>query len=217
MIITAGGMMFATRPDSVADPAVIREMFDENVYQLHPHDLGHTGLLVDLGANIGAVTAWAANLNRTEDRHIRVLAVEPQRENRALLERNLSGNGLTEWVTVVPEAIGESAGTALISDEHGGSRLGDTGDTVTVVSLDTLLADIPEVDVLKIDTEGAEYPIVRGAQTATLAKARYIVMEYHQTKDRTFGMMVAKLAHTHNLHTFGSPRESGGMLYGRRY
>jgi FkbM family methyltransferase len=53
--------------------------------------------------------------------------------------------------------------------------------TVTARTLDTLLAEVPQVEVMKIDVEGAEPHVLLGAQKL-LGRSRYLtlIMEFHE-------------------------------------
>jgi FkbM family methyltransferase len=185
-------------------------MWVDDVYQLHGEEFEDTGVLIDVGANIGSVSVWAAS------KGARVFAVEPQPDNLNLLRQNIADNLVD--VTVCPWAVGAERGEAFISDRHGNSRLGSEGSRVPVVRLVDVFADnqIPACDVLKIDIEGSEYPLIEGADIKTLQKIRFLTMEFDAAPDQAFGAMIAKLAKVFNLHVIGSP-ERGGYCYGRRY
>jgi len=149
--------IFHGRADSLSDPAVVKEMWVENVYQIYPGDF-YTGVMIDIGANIGAVSVWAAALNtgkKEELPPIHVIAVEPEPHNRKLLIKNLEENRVADYVTVDPRAVSDTYGTAYINDGHGNSQLGAEGDKVDVIPLEALFTeDMPLCDVLKVDVEG---------------------------------------------------------------
>ena len=63
--------IFDGRDDSKTDAVVVREIWCENVYEVFDGDLSDTGIVVDLGANIGAFTLYAAALGAKK-----VIAVE---------------------------------------------------------------------------------------------------------------------------------------------
>jgi FkbM family methyltransferase len=216
VIIQSGklGVYFEVRDGSDDDEAVVREMWTEDVYQMP--ELNKDSVLVDIGANIGAVTVWAASQDA------KVVAVEPQPDNRALLERNIERNLLTDLVTIVPAAVGADSGVGFITAEQGGSRLRpvrfpDTAE-VPVMGLDELFeTHAPDgCDVLKMDVEGSEYQIIAGADLETLSRIGYLTIEFHGAPDDVFGLMVAKIAKLFNTHILGAP-ERGGYIYARRY
>ena len=66
--------------------------------------------VLDVGANIGL---YSLALSRAVGPSGRVIAVEPDPDNLALLRRNLQANGCTN-VTVVEEALGDEAKEVLL-------------------------------------------------------------------------------------------------------
>jgi FkbM family methyltransferase len=203
---------FTTRDGSPSDEAVIRETWVENVYQIHESDFSHTGILVDIGANIGAVSVYAASLGAT------VIAYEPEPDNLALLQQNLADNAVADRVHVHPAAVTDWHGTAQIDPRHGNSRIIENGNvTVTSITLNEVFAELDDgCDVLKMDIEGSEYETIAEADIATLGKIRYLTMEFDAAPDEKFGAMITKIARVFNTHIIGSP-ERGGYIYGRRY
>lgn len=135
--------------------------------------------IADLGANIGlfSLSALAHYGDRT-----RVIAVEPDAENLELLRRNIADNAYEDAVTVVPAAAGTRAGSlrfvtgrrelsrAARPSEHG-------ADTVTVEMVDALEL-VRACDLLKIDIEGGEWPLLRDPRFAELG-ARAVALEWH--------------------------------------
>lgn len=215
---------FTTRDGSPSDEAVVRETWVENVYQIHESDLADTGILVDIGANIGAVSVYAASLGAT------VVAYEPGSDNLTCLSKNLADNGVADRVQVHRAAVGLERGAAMIVTDqgqgplHGNSwidklEVGYPGwEEVPMVTLDDVFADnnIEQCDVLKMDIEGSEFDVIRAASIETLWRIKYLTLEFDGVGEGWFGGMVEKLAHVFNLHIIGSP-ERGGYIYGRRY
>ncbi|WP_280365925.1 FkbM family methyltransferase [Nocardia wallacei] len=205
---------FTTRDGSPSDESVIRETWVENVYQIHAGDLTETRVFIDIGANIGAVSVYAASLGA------RVIAVEPEPENLHYLFRNLTGNDVDDAVRVHQLAVSAARGRASITASHGNSRLDPAGlgfdvETITLADVFTLNG-LDSCDVVKIDIEGSERDVIAGATLDTLRRIRYLTMEFDRADDAEFGPMITKLAKVFNLHVIGSP-ERGGYIYGRRY
>ena len=212
---------FYGRDDSPTDHLVIKETWVENVYQIVRKDLDDTGILVDIGANIGAVSIWAAALNDDLEKPVvKVFAVEPEPDNLNVLRANISRNGARDFITVCPYAITDHGKDVFITNHHGDSRLtwSDTGTKVPSMRLIDFFDNngITYVDVLKMDIEGSEYEIIEDADEDTLKKIRYLTMEFDAADDEKFGRLITKLAKHFQIHTLGSP-ERGGYLYCRRY
>lgn len=160
------------------------EIFGVRAYSFFPGFLPRKDdIVVDLGANQGIYTCYAAQRAPSGW----VYAVEPDDENLHRLRAHLELNQISN-VTVVPKCVGDRTGKAyfkkgptsgtgevLEEDEPG------TGATeVDQITLDDLMTEfqIPTVDLLKIDVEGAEKRVLLGA-VGHLASVRRIALEYH--------------------------------------
>ena len=136
---------------------------------------GH--VFVDVGANIGYFTVLGGRLVGPSGH---VVAVEAHPRLAALVQRNAVMNGIYPWVTT-HEAAAWSTSTSLPFHvrvhSSSGSSAGSIGSErlahfhdreevlqVPTVVLDDVLADLPRVDVVKIDVEGAELQTVRGLE-----------------------------------------------------
>ena len=127
---------------------------------------------IDVGANVGMFTVPLALAVGPSGR---VLTIEPSPENVARLESNLELNSL-ENVVVEAIAVGDKAGQLVLqlaSDpgfhstaEISESRSVDEELTVRAETLDQiwLRAHAPAVSFIKIDTEGSEDAVLRGAE-----------------------------------------------------
>jgi FkbM family methyltransferase len=219
------GYKLHVHPGDPLDALVVNEIWVENVYQIHRGLFKDTGVLLDLGANIGTLAVWATTLNDGKHPHVSVVAVEPHPENLDLLRRNITSNPCNNTAyTIIEMAVSDREKTAWLDPgEHARTMLIDRPAEGRVkahtISLDQLF-DYPELahgcDVAKIDVEGSEYPIIEGASLETLRKIGYIAIEFHSTDDKTFGKFVTKLCKVFNFHCIGTP-ERGGYIYGYRY
>ncbi len=136
--------------------------------------LGPGKVAVDVGANIGT---HAVPMARAVGPTGRVLAFEPQRTVHEVLCANAELNGLRH-LEAVHAAVGEAPGHVVVPDVNygvagnfGGVALGawSQGATVPVQPLDAHA--LPRCDVLKIDVEGMEAAVLRGA-LATLTRCQ---------------------------------------------
>lgn len=136
--------------------------------------------VVDVGANIGE---WTLQMADAVGPSGRVIAIEPIPHLAEALQKSALANNMRH-VSIAAVALSEDEGQAEFSVERantGGSRLGryarDKGefDTITVrlETLDGLIArsGVGRVDFIKVDVEGFELEVLRGAR-ATLAKHR---------------------------------------------
>jgi FkbM family methyltransferase len=145
--------------------------------------------LVDVGANVGLVTLAA--LADVPD--ARIFAFEPGRHQRDLLAETIRRNGLGDRISLSPFALGERPGTASFavhSSRHAaGDGFRDTGRggraRLTTVEVDTLdrwweRSGRPSLDVLKLDTEGSELLVLRGAEAVLAACRPVLVLEIQE-------------------------------------
>ncbi len=126
--------------------------------------------VVDVGGNIGLYTCAAAKLLPSEGR---VIVFEPVLENLDLLRRNVEANAHVAQVDVHPVAVGDRPGQVLLhlnpvnvgthSVSAANAHARGSSVRVPTVTLDDACADVRPVDVLKIDVEGYDGHVLRGA------------------------------------------------------
>jgi len=150
------------------------------------------GVAVDVGANFGC---WTLELARHATR---VIAFEPQRKVHDLLQQSVAANRL-ENVTLLLSACGErierlpmDQPELEISSNFGGlSLLEPFGEQpmasirlVEVTPLDDCMRDDESVSFLKIDVEGFEMSVLRGARkTIARSKPLMFVEAFHKLTD----------------------------------
>ncbi len=147
--------------------------------------------VVDIGANIGCYTLWAARHSRRG----KIYAFEPVPETFGYLQRNIEANklGYSEVdIKLYSYAIADTDDTLsmLITAESTGWNRLISGDDlkretrrviqVPVKPLDALIPD-ESVDCLKVDVEGAELLVFQGA-SRTLQNSERVIMEYHSAE-----------------------------------
>jgi FkbM family methyltransferase len=216
---------FNGREDSDSDAPVIREIWCENVYEVYDGDLSDTGIVVDIGANIGSFTLFAASLGAKK-----VIAVEPESHNLELLRQNID-----EHQAITPDcefivdtnAVGGFMSDGYISNDHGDSRVtyqhaadaavarNRKDASVKIITLEQLFKrhELEYIDVLKIDIEGREGEVLINAPERILNLCRYITLEYDQYAN-DLGAIVEKLNQTHQVKVVG---KAGGMIFAKRY
>lgn len=208
-------LKFDLRDDYETDSIVIREIFDENVYEVDAGRFMVEGVTVDIGANIGAFSLLAASYGS------KVYSIEPEPHNLAAMKNNITLNCFDHLITSVPFGISNFKGTAVICDNGGGSNIKDDGIFGALIQTMTLnnlfdLYHIDKVNVLKIDVEGSEADIILAASKENLNKCAYITMELDIRTGNQMGEIVQKLSETHHVRTMGS-WERGGMIWAWLY
>jgi FkbM family methyltransferase len=147
---------------------------------------GRTVPFIDVGADVGTYAISIANrLHHLGEIH--VLAFEPSSSSYELLLKNVADNNLTGIVEARQVALGDgSTATATLRfdpREPGGSELnaplrhGELGEEVTMSTIDAHVntSTLADVVALKLDVEGSEASVLRGA-TATLAAAQEVLL-----------------------------------------
>jgi FkbM family methyltransferase len=157
------------------------------------------GFFVDIGANFGLHALLACQLAGPRGK---VLAVEPVPANLALLRRNLSLNGFANRCTVAAMALTDgSADSVEMTIEPGLSLVASLAENfkgekvhVPTGTLDNLLAGEDRVpDLIKIDVEGAEHEVLKGA-VKTLQKGPPLIIEVHRFALGSFNSSSEQLA-----------------------
>ena len=155
---TAIGTLWFDRADEQLTPWIRSQgIWEADVMKVLARLLGPGSLFVDVGANVGYHSLFAAQLGA------HVVAVEPVPWTLELLRANVWRHGAD--VEVVEAAASDAPGTVRIAIDpahRSGARIGDHGVEVRAAPLDEL---VPEraVDVLKVDVEGAEPKVFHGA------------------------------------------------------
>jgi FkbM family methyltransferase len=161
--------------------------------------IGRHDVVIDVGANVGV---YVHALNR---RGARVEAFEPQPACSAVLQAYAASN---PHVRVHPVALGSASSMATLSIPIDRGRLvrgsatlrtiataGCERMAVPVRTLDSFEFD--RVDAIKIDVEGGELDVLRGA-TATLERARPLLLVEIEQRHHT-GPIAAVFAWLENL------------------
>jgi FkbM family methyltransferase len=150
-------------------------------------------VLIDVGANVGIFTLFGS---RRVGATGSVYSFEPSAREWAILEKNVKLNGCAN-VTVIPSAVGDRSGTARLRVAAGQHRGQNTlapsfaypgvqmerEETVSLVALDDLWKThtVRRPDVLKIDAEGSELHVLRGALSLLRDSKPVVIFEINDT------------------------------------
>ena len=173
--------------DDVA--GIFSEIFIDRCYTpawfYHPEP-GDT--VLDVGANIGLFSLYVSSVSPG----IRVFAFEPHPETFNSLRRNLAENQLEGTVTAHQVAVSRGRGEVQFSgvrglhSGHESATAAGLGEAVECVGLSEALdlAQGRPIDLLKVDTEGAEAEIITYAPVAVWSRIARVVVEYHDLGKR---------------------------------
>jgi FkbM family methyltransferase len=143
-------------------------------------------VFVDVGANVGDFSLFASPRVAPSGQ---VVAIEPEPANVGWLKKSIDLNGL-ENVVVIEGALGEEAegSRELYLSEIGGrhslsdQRASELGSVPVVTrSLDALIAngEVRSPTVVKVDVEGWELPMLRGAERLLRSGGLVLLVEVH--------------------------------------
>lgn len=166
-------------------------------YLLDNIRIGPGEIAIDVGANLGW---YSVLLDRLSDAGSRIFAFEPDPSTYDLLTKNLLTNHASR-VVAVNMALGDAPGTAQLNryrDSNNGRHTlmagGNSSGGKVQVRVDTLqrfwhdnLLGNARIALLKIDVEGYEYFVLRGAREL-LANCDCILLEYAPLSVRAAGL-----------------------------
>lgn len=135
------------------------------------------GVVLDIGANIGNYSLYYA----LECNAGKVIAFEPVAETYCNLEKNIELNGLSDVVEIHNSGVGKTTSKAqlkfpLWNLNTGAAMLEEnTEGDINLVAIDEM--NLSHVDFMKIDVEGMECEVIKGA-LKTIEKYRpFVVLE----------------------------------------
>lgn len=134
-----------------------------------------SSVIIDAGANIGNHSLYFAAILKAE----KIFAFEPQADIFQILEENIRINNFQNVIIPVRKALGDQNGHASIDfredlDLTGSRKILNTGGVFIkedqqgefeLTTLDNYVADkIDKLDFIKIDVQGFEQKLLKGAQ-----------------------------------------------------
>jgi FkbM family methyltransferase len=192
------------------DLEALREIWDEDVYQIDAYDL-YGRWVVDVGAHIGGLSLRGALAGA------KVLAIEPDSDNVDLLNQNLALNNCTAEVVLGAASFEDGPVSIWTDPETGMAHTGVDSSEVDGFKLSTLFDKhkIADCALLKVDIEGWEYEIIDDL-ALILPLCERVCFETHALEDPSpLGELLTTLLLTHSVNTFGNPH-TGGQIYARR-
>lgn len=146
------------------------------------------GVVLDVGANVGVYSMLCARWAGPEGR---VFAFEPAPATLVLLRDHLQMNGLTERVEVVPQAASDEVGEAVFyTHDFSGENSLSAGFAERVPEAATVRVPMTTLDafcqaheiaptLIKIDVEGYELQVLRGARETIRRYQPALLVEMH--------------------------------------
>ena len=143
--------------------------------------------VVDVGGHVGAFALWVA----ARAPHARITTFEPEPRNFRDLELNVARNEVCDRVTRVNAAVGAHDGRRVLNvPVHRHNASFAAGADARRVSVDCMSLEryldgraSSEIDVLKLDCEGAEWEILTSLRSQTLQQIRHLLVECHTQRE----------------------------------
>ncbi len=130
---------------------------------------------IDVGANIGYYALMLCHYLGTSGE---IICVEPEPQNLVELRRNIQANHLTNVRILAAAAAAEDGSAGLLVGINGRMISADRGDlNVKTITLDSLAGQ--PIGFVKIDVEGYELDVLRGALTLIEQKRPNLFIEVH--------------------------------------
>ncbi len=164
-----------------SDLNVFDQIFVEREYNCLD-SVGNLDLIIDCGANVGFSSAYFLSQHPNAS----IIAIEPDPDNFALLERNVAPYGsrvncirAAIWPTCTQVRL--TASTTRPGDEWGRQVEADAAGDIQAIDIPTLLAKsgADRISLLKIDIEGAEAELFASGTEAWLPNVDTLVIEIH--------------------------------------
>ncbi len=184
---------YETNKDSLL---ILKEIFISRVYADY-FPFYEKVSVMDLGAHKGYFSIFSAKNTHPDSR---IIALEPAEDNFNDLNLNLKANKIENVEVLKAGVFSETKKTNFYlskSENHSifnnyseylGTPPTEPPVEIFVLSLKDLLEKfgINELDFLKVDCEGAEYPFIFSADKQVLAKIKTISLEFHDLKNKEY-------------------------------
>lgn len=179
-----GAFKIAYRGEGTDDAELLRYFLEtdcdlKNIPEYNPKE---DHIIIDVGAHIGVFSVFAASKLKKGS----VFAIEPAQGNFEFLKRNVAINNFSN-IYISKIALAGCKGTSRLSlsaSDRGHSITKTYSSAYEEVETDTLtnflnVHNIWRCDFLKLNCEGAEFPIILGTPKEMLKRIKTIFIKYH--------------------------------------
>lgn len=183
-VVLRGGEVFDSPTDTNV-ARLVKAVHFKHYFNPPGFEIGENDLVIDVGANVGAFSVYAAKRTRN-----RVIAIEPFPRNVEFLTRNCAANGCRN-VEIVEAALGDKDEmvSLYLSDKGVAHQLfrearsGVLEEKVQVpgITLPRLMEQrgFDRIDFLKMNCEGAEGLILGSLPPTLLGRIGRIAFQFH--------------------------------------
>ncbi len=163
-----------------SDKAIFYQVFYEKQYDLYDVDFPDAKRIIDGGSNIGcAAVYFAIRFPQSE-----ILAIEPENNNYELLADNIK-----PYENIIPMQVGiwdKNEPLSIANPEGGAAEFmfeskGRDDNKISGITIPHLLElqHWDEVDIIKLDIEGAEKEVFSSDDLSWLKKVKLLIIELH--------------------------------------
>lgn len=192
---TREGFEFKLR-HNVSDSAIFIETWWLNTYLRGLKEIKEGAVVIDVGAHIGFFSV----LMTSKAKDIKVLAFEPNPDNFTFLKENIKINHLENKVFPFKAALADKGGRKIKFNVHPDNlgmhssvfsyrelrkEKGELAFEAKTTSLEEIFRKnkLTKCDLLKMDCEGCEYPVLFSTPEGVLRKIGSLTLEYHPGGD----------------------------------
>jgi len=209
-IVDTGCGLFYIREKS-NDLHIISGSYEFKIRKLIEKLVRRGDVIIDIGAHIGKYSILASKINPDA----RIYAIEPERDNFKLLNKNIWLNKIKN-VFPIKVALSDKKGVARLYKckiNKGGHSMKiienlENFEDVKTNKLDNLFGKLNHIDLIKIDTEVSEFKILKGAKKLlTEKKIKNIIIEINDMKNiknllESYGYKLKRIQYNNYLATY---------------
>jgi FkbM family methyltransferase len=168
------------------------EFFTDRIYGTMTDGISRKKVAIDVGSNVGLFTEFCLDSGFEK-----VYSIEPNPLAANEFRKMHSDNPNVIFEEIALTGDGEDVSLSVDPGNTLVSSIAKTisNNTVLVKSetLNSLIERVGEIDLLKIDIEGAEYDLIEVTDIGLLAKANNIILEFHDNNDGRVNKLTEKL------------------------
>jgi FkbM family methyltransferase len=158
-------------------------------------------VIVETGGHVGDTTLWMSEYLRSKRIQSRLVTFEPDVSKMCYIRANLAANGLSSYAEVRNMGLADSVGSgALHKGPHAGgwdvkigASAGAADHTIRLSTLDVELGTAQPIYLMKIDVEGLEVSVLKGAARLMQQQRPLVMVESCDVQLRSKGTTAAKL------------------------
>ena len=177
---TPRGQFWMPRESAAMMPLVLAEQ-EQKIYGRGDREVRPGDIVLDCGADVGTFTRSALN-NGAE----KVVSIDPGIGKDICLRRNFAKEIAEGRVVVIHKGVWDQDGTLKLYGDSLVEKHAAEGVDVPLTTIDKIVAELqlPRVDYIKMDIEGAEKPALLGARMTLMKwRPRLSIATEHLTDD----------------------------------